>query len=169
MSLPSPLCFSPRPWGSGAAWWPCKAQCHASASAQPLLARRMLLLSWAALPEECWLRRGCCHGDFHISFAQRGGTRSVGTGWTPRTLSSSLWVLCGCGALRVRCPALPSSHRILPAHPGTSLWQGRGARVGRAGGGPCAGLPPRTRGSRSHQCHRDTAQGGGCAEPFAFN
>lgn len=115
MSLPSPLCFSPWPWGSGAAWWPCKAQFHASASAQPLLARRMLLLSWAALPEECWLRRGCCHGDFHISFAQRGGTRSVGTGWTPRTLSSSLWVLCGCGALRFPVPT--ASCQLTPAPP----------------------------------------------------
>lgn len=139
MSLPSPLCFSPRPWGSGAAWWPCKAQFHAPASAQSLLARGMLLPaaavvlgcpSWGVLAVAGLLPRGFSH-----PFARRGGTHSVGTGWTPRTLHP----LCGYSAGAVPCPSQ------LPPHPASSPRHlpaaGPRVRVGRAPGSPRAGLP----------------------------
>lgn len=136
-SLPSPLCFPPRPQGSGAASRPCKAQLHTPAPARPPLAQRMPLPTEAVVPGCPSLRGARCgmapaRRDFPIPFAQQGGTRSTGTGDrvdSPAT-ASPLRVLGGCGALRSL--ALATSRRRTPASP-------RGGGEGREWAGPPGG------------------------------
>lgn len=144
MSLPSPLCFSPRPWGSGAAWWPCRARFHAPASAQSLLARRMLLPAEAVCPGLPFLRSARCGGApatgiFTSPLLSGVGHAVWGQGGLPGHSILSV------GALWVRFPALPGSHRILPAQPGISPRRGRGwaePRVVPVRGSLCAPEAP---------------------------
>lgn len=141
MSPPSPLCFPLRPRGSGAASRPCKARLHALAPARPPLAPEDAAAHRGRcpglpVPEECPLRRGSCPPGFSHPFCSTGWDaqyRDKGQGGLPGHAIPSP------GAPWVRCPGLPGSRHIPPAHPGISLRRGRGARVGSIPGWPWHG------------------------------